>query len=65
MILLIAAALTAAACPAEASAPAAICQALAAQKGGKFAEAGQAAAVKAAAISRIIWSSRPWSGWCG
>jgi tetratricopeptide (TPR) repeat protein len=42
MILLIAAALTAAACPAEASAPAAICQALAAQKGGKFAEAAAA-----------------------
>ena len=39
MILLVAAAIAAAACPAEATAPAAVCQALAAQKGGKFAEA--------------------------
>ena len=39
MILLIAAALAAAACPAEATAPAAVCQALIAQTSGKFAEA--------------------------
>ena len=42
MILLIAAAVAAAGCPTEATAPAAVCQALAAQKGGKFAEAAAA-----------------------
>ena len=42
MILLLAAALAAAECPAEATAPAAVCQALVAQKGARFAEAAAA-----------------------